>query len=196
MRLREDTRFHEFLRKGLFHAECAAKLGHRSRESLLRLAVKGRIHDRRIYEEGDRVLDLARLEVHLLLRGELADIAEDMALDRLYVFATLTGVDAVDEGDVAVLRSASLVIEEHVRQNGCDFPTRATAFIGKALFSILAEEETDELFKGVGLEFRIVPEDLDLFADKGCEFQSTRVKNSQHVRVEFTIGTFDVKEAV
>ena len=140
------------------------------------------------------VLELAGLNVQLvlLLLCRLAEIAENLLGNILYMLAPFPCLDAVYKGNVEIVGSALILRIELTSEDGPDLPPRPPVFIGNlgrpGPCGIL-EEELDVLVKGVGDKGSAIPGHLDCGADEGCEFEDPGLEDGRHVGRKGSVGS-------
>ena len=97
------------------------------------------------------------------------------------MLTSLARVNAIHEALVTVIGLTGLFAVESPCENGCDLPTRTSTLLREALFGVLAKEQLDELFKGVGLHLLTILGHLHILSRERREFHTARVKHRLHV---------------
>jgi hypothetical protein len=123
---------------------------------------------------------LSRLELDLLFLGDFAEFHQHFVTDILYMPAALLGVNAIHKGNVPVFRQLLFVRVQVTRQHDTNLPARSTVLVGEARHAI-AQEELDELLKGVSAHRCTVPADLDILSDQRCKLHDAVMEACDHV---------------
>ncbi len=176
----EKSQLHQSVQVLRSALEDAAELRGRSRETLLRLGIKRRVHNGGVHEEHHCVLELRRLDLDLLLlERQLTEISENVASHCVDVLASLASIHTVHKAHMLLLGHRVLIVEESTRENRGNLPTLAALLIGQA--RIVLYEEANELLKGVGGNYRTIPRYLHITTSHCGNLNGASMKNLHHV---------------